>query len=463
MLTQDQKIALRIIMDGRNVFITGIPGSGKSYLINYFVSMCSKNKKIALTATTGLAATSIASHSVDLHADTEKLNVLDMMKRAAGINVEKKDSKKFSVSGTTIHHFSGAGLFNQELPKLISRIKRNKHSKKRWLNTDVLIIDEVSMLPPTILDMLDLIARAIRNCDKPFGGIQMILVGDFNQTEPVYKNGRPNKVYAFEADSWKYITHKYQLTTNMRQNKDSEFRDILSRVRTNTMTARDKELINERLGKAPPLNSDCIMVYSHNIDVDAINNRELARTCSDESDYKLYQSAVIITEKGNGIITEDYIRKSVLCPQTLKLCIGCKVMLLANLDVSAGLANGAIGFVESFCGGHPQVRFSEKPTPELITPYTWNFEEDGHVIGALTQYPLKLAYAATVHKTQGQTFKCACMDLSRVFAHGMLYTALSRVKSLDGLYLRGINWKMAAVDKAIQKFNKDILDCGIEE
>jgi ATP-dependent DNA helicase PIF1 len=460
MLTPDQKAALKLMMAGHNMFITGIPGSGKSYLVSHFVSVC-KGRRIALTATTGIAATSIMTHACD--AAPRDRDVLDLLRRAAGApprSVASAGSSGSAITGTTIHHFSGAGLFNMDYPRLVARVKRNKNSKKRWLNTDVLIIDEVSMLTPFVLDALDYIGRAIRGNDEPFGGIQLILVGDFNQTEPVYKNGRPEKVYAFEANAWSHVTHMFQLTTNMRQSKDAEFRAILSRVRTNSMTADDRARIEARIGVEPPPNSDCIMIYTHNMDVDSINNAELSRLCG-ATEYQVYPSQTIVTEQGKKLITQEFIEKNVLAPTNLKLCVGCKVMLLANLDVSEGLANGAVGYVDSFseCGKHPRVRFggavdSGKERIIDIMPYTWKFEDDGVMLGAFTQYPLKLAYAATVHKTQGMTFARAMMDLSRVFAHGMLYTALSRVKSLEGLYLRGINWKMAAVDKAIIDFNQ---------
>jgi ATP-dependent DNA helicase PIF1 len=432
-LTPDQTAALGIIMRGHNVFLTGIPGSGKTFLINHMLAAC-KNKRIAITATTGIAATNITSHTPS----------------------ESGDSRTRSIKGTTIHHFSGGGLFNLELPKLVAKVARNRPCKKRWIDTQILVIDEVSMLPAHILDALDHIARAIRRIDAPFGGIQLVLVGDFNQIEPIANAGQFEVKYAFEAESWRYITHKFRLTTNMRQDKDATYRRILTNIRSNNLTEDDKAIVKARIGVCPPPEAPYINIYTHNIDVDRINNDELKRL--DASEYHIYASKTAVTALGRNKITKEYIEKNVMCQTELKLCIGCRVMLLINLDTSIGLVNGALGRVDSFTnvsGKHyPIVEFGADR--HTVMPYTWKFEEDEQVLGELVQVPLKLAYAATVHKTQGMTFERASMDLTRVFAHGMLYTALSRVKSLDGLYLKGINWNNTRLCAKIKDFDASI-------
>jgi ATP-dependent DNA helicase PIF1 len=372
-LTPDQAAAFALVKGGHNMFITGEGGTGKSFLIRHIIKN-SANKMVAVTSTTGMSAVQIG--------------------------------------GVTIHHFSGARIFNEPVPVIVGRINKNKKQLQRWRKTHVLIIDEISMFPPKSFDMLDEIARQVRRNDKPFGGIQVILSGDMYQLPPVHK-GAPlgnQPRYVIQADAWKHITHTVVLKTNMRQ-IDDVFRGMLNQVRIGNITEEVRAFFEARRGLTPPADLNFIKIYTHNVDVDAINDQMLAQVGTQIKEYKC---AIVVNERGK--LTDQYLQNNAPCPLSLRLCIGCKVMHLVNTPVSDGgsLVNGSLGSVESFTpAGDPVIKFGS--VKHTIAKHTWTIEDDGKPIASYIQYPLKLSYCSTVHKIQGQTFDAAEIDLSRAF------------------------------------------------
>lgn len=412
-LTPDQNAALSLIDAGHNLYITGEGGTGKSFLIKHVIRRANSSQ-VAVTSTTGISAVQIG--------------------------------------GMTIHHFSGARIFNESVDIIVSRIMRNKKQRKRWLSTSILIIDEISMLPPTAFDMLEEIARKVRCSDEPFGGIQMVLTGDFYQLPPVCRAGELPR-YVFQSSAWKYITKTAVLTTNMRQT-DNEFRHMLNQVRTGSVDDKVRAFFDSRRNISPPSDETYIQIYTHNIDVDAINHKRLLEINAPINEYVC---SMTITEEGKkSTITEQYMRANTPCPLHLSLCVGCKVMHLVN-SPELGLVNGSLGVVvDIMSNGDPVVKF--KNGSQVIPKYTWNIEsvENKKIITLATyaQYPLKLAYCSTVHKIQGQTFDAVELDLSRAFGHGMIYVALSRVRTIGGLYIKGLDWRRLKVDGIVSGFHR---------
>ena len=410
-LTKLQQKAFDYMVKGENIFLTGPAGTGKSLVIHMFKNLYGKQKTIAITSTTGVSA--------------------------------------IVIGGTTLHSYLGIGLGTGSVDDLVAKIMKNSKAKQKWLSLDVLVIDEISMLSADLFDKLEQVARIVRRKnlprmlaenapEQPFGGIQLILSGDFLQLPVVGDENR----FCFEADSWKKcVSHTVQLTENMRQ-ADAEFQEILGDLRYGKLTKKAKKLLESRIGVE--LKNDLgikpTRIYTTNAAVDIMNEKELDKL-AENNDFYQYDMEVYFYEfvQDRNQALEKY-RKSSLAPERLQLCKGAQVMLLYNLDVPGGLANGSRGVVIDFVDGIPIVRFLngvECP----IDFYSWEVEEGKKKIVRLTQIPLKLAWAVTAHKSQGCTLDYAEVDLSNIFAYGQAYVALSRVKSADGLSIIEINFE----------------------
>jgi ATP-dependent exoDNAse (exonuclease V) alpha subunit len=405
-LTPDQKNAYDLVDNGKNVFITGSAGCGKSYLIDLIATTLSRSKIVSKTSTTGISA--------------------------------------LAIGGRTIHSFSGCGIFQGDI---LSRVRRTQSAVQRWKTVQLLIIDEVSMLSARQFDILNSVAKTIRKSRLPFGGIQLVLTGDFKQLPPVFKSSEDvaDSQQCFESKSWSECVNEVcTLTTNMRQG-DCEFAQVLNSIRLGDITPQIKSYISKRIG-LQPTDNNFIVLHSHNANIDTINNSELTKLktiLKNDTNYiKSYDMTVAIIDPKSGL-KEDTLITSCIAPQHLTLAVGCKVMLVVNQSVDAGLVNGSLGLVESFTkGGIPMIRFKHKNQLVVIDKHTWNIEDNNKVIATLSQLPLKLAYAATIHKCQGMTVDAAVMDLSRVFLKEQVYVALSRVRTITGLYLKGISWNI---------------------
>ncbi len=414
-LTEDQQIAYQLMVSGANVFITGLSGSGKSTVIKKFVEDFKNKKNIYVTSTTGVSA--------------------------------------LLIKGRTIHSFAGIGLGTADKLRLCDKIISNKKAYKRWKRVNVLIIDEVSMLSPQLFEKLEYIARDMRSNNKPFGGIQLILSGDFCQLPCV-----DNPDFCFECDAWaKCVTNTIYLRQIMRQ-LDTGFQTILNDVRMGKLCEDSKQKLQSRVGVKlhNELGIEPTKIFPTNAQSAKVNEAELM---------KLYKNGHVNSyemniECENDDIKEKFLRNSVV-EETVTLCEGAQVMLLFNMDIDSELVNGSRGVVTGFTkeDSLPIVKFLNGF--ETIIPYNvWDVEEDGIVILRACQIPLKVAYAVTIHKIQGCTLDYAEMDLSNIFEYGQAYVALSRVKKLENLSLVNIDFNKIKCNPKAKEYYSSIINPG---
>lgn len=422
-----QQEAMAILNDGQSVLLTGAAGTGKTYVLNQFVRHARANgKTVAMTATTGLAATHL--------------------------------------NGTTIHAWSGIGV-HDELPR-DHVLKMGKQRKDIIIKTDILVIDEISMLHDFRLDLVDEICRAVRETDKPFGGIQVILSGDFFQLPPV--NRQDSKQGSFVTSSQAWLEGDFTvcyLTEQHRQKSDQAYTDILNGIRAGVLTRRQLATLQARSGAVTDPWAAVTRLLTTNIDVDTINMGHLAELEGDSFTYDVATS-------GSKKYVEQ-LQRSCLAPEVLELKKGAHVMCIKN-SLEKKYVNGSLGIVEGFekHTNFPIVRLTNE---KLITikPDTWELIDGDKRRASISQLPLRLAWAITVHKSQGMTLDAARIDLSRAFVEGMGYVALSRVRSLEHLALDGLNGMALRVsplakqidaelrersDKAVVTFTKQIAD-----
>lgn len=395
-----QEKALEILKTGANCFLTGEPGAGKTHTINQFRDWAKQNGKVvAMTASTGIAATHI--------------------------------------NGVTIHSWIGAGLKKNLTDKQIDAILANDWTARRIEGADILIIDEISMLDADRLNDIDKIMRKQRNFmdDRPFGGAQVVFVGDFFQLPPVPDWDSKNKPqFAFQSAAWKAARlHVLYLTEQHRQ-EDPVFLRILSRMRSGTLEQEDIDVLTQRSIDGPP---DITRLFTHNKDVEHLNTIELEKLPGDAQRYDMYcQGIPFMVER---------LQKSCLSPQTLILKKGAIVMFTRNLfDRDTGkptYVNGTIGRVERFTKNGIPVVWTKDGKEIVVERAIWEYEENGVSKASIEQYPLRLAWALTVHKSQGVSLDAAFIDLSAAFEYGQGYVALSRVRSLEGLFLKAFNPK----------------------
>lgn len=391
-----QTEAFHLLKMGKNIFLTGEAGSGKTYLLNKYIQYLKENYvTVAVTASTGIAATHL--------------------------------------QGSTLHSWSGIGVRNtltdDDLEKIISsdRIKRN------YKKTRVLIVDEISMLHQYQLDMVDTIARLLLQPHLPFGGMQVILCGDFFQLPPISNDNSftQEKKFSFEANSWVngdfYVCYLHE---QHRQGNDPLYH-ILNDIRSGTAGEHTKVPLRTRYKKEPQGHTKATKLYARNVNVDLINERELANIDSEEKTFTMISD-------GFPLIVES-LKKNCLAPEELKLKIGAEVMFIKN-HVQGKYANGTRCTVVGFDRhqGWPIVKTYDDDTI-TTEPEKWQYEDDGIIRAIITQIPLRLAWAITIHKSQGMTLDTAEIDLGDAFEPGMGYVALSRVRRLDGLKLMNLN------------------------
>lgn len=441
-LSQEQRRVLQMVVDeGKNVFFTGSAGTGKSVLLREIIKdLRRKHEKrpdsVAVTASTGIAACNIG--------------------------------------GVTIHSFAGIGLGKEPTAQLVSKIRKNRKAAGRWARTQVLIIDEVSMVDPALFDKLEEIARVIRKKpDKPFGGIQIVITGDFFQLPPVNPGG--SVTFAFDAQSWdKVVQHKVNLTQVFRQ-KDESFVTMLNEMRFGRLSQKTIEAFR-KLERTPKYDDDIVPteLFPMRQEVDKANMGRLSALQSESQSYQAQDGGTLM-----GEARERILQNSIALP-VLHLKKGAQVMLIKNVDES--LVNGSVGKVIDFMDDNeynkavgvmemekeerdkaaristrkwPLVRFhlpNGGTRDYLARPEVWKTElPDGEVQASRTQVPLILAWAMSIHKSQGQTLPCCKINLNRVFEKGQAYVALSRATSIEGLQVLGFKpEKVMAHSRVIQ-------------
>jgi ATP-dependent DNA helicase PIF1 len=416
-LNSEQTEALTKILEGDNVFLTGPGGTGKSFLIRRIVeTLTEKGKKVAVTALTGCAALLLG-----------------------------KDAK-------TIYSWAGIGLGREAAAKIAMDIRKLPYKNKvlrRWLLTRTLIIDEVSMMTPALLELLDDVGQLVRRDSKPFGGIQVILVGDFFQLPPVMKQEdegpKQDTQFAFESERWKALNLKTIVLRQMMRQDDPVFQEILNQARWGRIDTESLKILDGRQNLPwQDLKIKPTLLFSRRAEVEMINERNLAalkgptqtfqaKTVFDTTLEKKYNEKSPEVQRAVAKLDRDAPYKA-----TLDLKVGTQVMLVYNLDQEAGLVNGSRGVVEGFKDGLPLVLFKDQGAPIPIGRQTWESEDVEGV--KRSQVPLIMAYAVTIHKCQGATLDSALIDIGpSTFEVGQAYVALSRVKNLESLYIYDID------------------------
>jgi hypothetical protein len=296
------------------------------------------------------------------------------------------------------------------------------------------------MLDGHVLDAVDAITRGFKDPNKPFGGLQVVLSGDLFQLPPVTKNGEP--YFVFNSNAWKTMGLKICYLEEQHRQDDGNLLSILNAIRSNNVDEAHFEELSERIKPAPE-GEDVIKLYTHNAHVDDINKTELAKLKGKSKTYEM-------TGKGRAAAVESLMNRC-LAPEHLTLKVGSEVMFVAN-NPAKGFYNGTLGKVIKFNGdGRPVVETRERVIS--VDEHTWKTEDGDKTIAEITQLPLRLAWAITIHKSQGMSLDAAEVDLSKSFEPGMGYVALSRVRSLDGLYIKGINNMAMVVNPQVSELD----------
>lgn len=401
-----QGIALEIMLSGESVLLTGSAGAGKTFVLNQFIKIAkNEGKHVSVTATTGLAATHLG--------------------------------------GTTIHSWSGIGISDELQPGFGDRMSKTRCEIIE--KTDVLIIDEISMLHDFRLDMVDEVCRVVRKIDKPFGGIQIIMSGDFFQLPPINRGDSRAGGFVVNSKVWQELDPVICYINEQHRQDDEELLDILNSMRAGELSKHYAEKLMARIDVEPENNNPVTELHTVNIDVDRLNNTRLDALNGDELFYTQ-------TTTGSTNYVET-LQRSVLAPAILRLKKGALVMAVKN-SPNRNYVNGSLGVVIDFesTTEYPVVEFKNGKVVTMI-PDTWELRDGDKKRASITQIPLRLAWAITVHKSQGMTLDAARIDLRKAFVEGMGYVALSRVKNLHSLFLTGINQMALTVSQDAQSID----------
>jgi ATP-dependent DNA helicase PIF1 len=426
MLTEKQQNAFNYMKLGKNVFLTGPGGSGKSFLIKYFIDWYKSEKeeddsKIFITSTTGLSS--------------------------------------ILIDGITINRYSGIGIGDKDVETLYKKIIKMKNLKKRWCNTRVLIIDEISMMESDIFDKLEILAKKIRKNDDPFGGIQIILSGDFLQLPPVKSNN-----FCFESFSWDMVIDKVFYFDKIIRQNDVNLQNVLNNIRIGIINEDVQKMLNSRL------NSDLIneegiiptLLFSKKNMVLQYNENELKKLINNGNENYTYSSyyefSKNITEESKEFYIE-MINSQYQVDDKLTFALSSQVMLTVNLP-ELELANGSRGIIIDFSKDNynfnPIVLFLNGKILE-IKPHEYIIDEDGDIIKKF-QIPLILSWAITIHKAQGMTLEFVKTDIGNsIFEYGQVYVVLSRVKNIEGLSLMNIDYSKIKAHPKILKYYENLI------
>lgn len=405
----NQGLALEIMLSGESVLLTGPAGAGKTFVLNQFIKLAKNDgKHVSVTATTGLAATHLG--------------------------------------GTTIHSWAGIGVMDALSNGYAEHMTKGR--REIIEKTDVLVIDEISMLHDYRLDMVDEACRLVRRKDEPFGGIQLIMSGDFFQLPPINRDDSRAGGFVVHSNAWRELDPTICYLQEQHRQDDEHLLDILNAMRAGDVRRHHAEKLLERVDAEVKEGNVMTELHTVNIDVDRINEARLDELPGDELFY---------TQATTG--ADNYVenlQRSVLAPATLRLKKGALVMAVKNAT-DRKYANGSIGTIIDFepATEYPVVEFRSGRVVSML-PESWELRDGDKKRASITQIPLRLAWAITVHKSQGMTLDAARIDLRKAFVAGMGYVALSRVKSLDTLYLVGINRMALQISEDAQNIDEGL-------
>ena len=456
-----QSSALNILKTGQNVFLTGSAGSGKTYTLNQYIDyLRARRVPVAVTASTGIAAT--------------------------------------HMSGTTIHSWSGIGIKDELTERDLSNLSRKQFLADRLKETAVLIIDEISMLHAKQLNLVNQVLKHVRKNDSAFGGIQVVVAGDFFQLPPIGSRGESNREkFAFMSEAWLdakfhicYLSEQHRQVSEA-ANGGLDLDDILNQIRRQEVTFEAIAALEATYGQDVDIKRT--RLYTHNLNVNKINDKELAALDGEMMRFEA-------TSTGDSKLV-DTLKKTVRTQDELTLKVGAKVMFIKN-NTELGVSNGTMGELVGFTAvkiddgkGNSEALIeevdaddnaetakktdtSDKQTAKTKKNTTqkmpvvrlnsgrevvaeteeWIIEDEtGEVLASYSQVPLCLAWAITIHKSQGMTLEAAEIDLSRTFELGQGYVALSRLKSLAGLQLLGMNEMSLQLDPLARGADKRFL------
>lgn len=402
-MNAEQRSALQTFELGCNMFITGPAGTGKSYTLKYIIQKAIQEEKVVgITASTGLAACLI--------------------------------------KGRTLHSYLGIGLATKDVSLLARAALQNKSLKSRLTKLDVLVVDEISQIDGELFDKVCKYLQFVRHNDAPFGGVQLVLCGDFCQLPPVKGS------FCFESDSWKTSDiHICQLKTLVRQSEDVEFQNMLSILRWGNCDDTLLETLQNLQTTTFPEHIRPTVLYSKNIDVDQMNIHELKAVGGPTNTYKtVYSSHPITIQWANSLRIAD----------KFECCVGAQVMVTHNSTTDPSIVNGTRGVIVKVF--HDSVIIKLVNGREVSIGYT-KLEHDDCVTAYVSFMPLKLAYAITIHKSQGMTLDAVEMDLGQsIFENGQAYTALSRARSLQSVKISNVLKKSFKTHPAVIDFYKGI-------
>ena len=438
--SKEQQLAYSKYLQKENIFITGPGGTGKSALIKYIQNDAYKKCiDIQVCALTGCAA----------------------------VLLECK--------AKTIHSWAGIGLGNGSIEQMVTKIMKNRYAKATWRSTDILIVDEVSMMSQKLFEMLDAIGKAIRKNSRPFGGIQLIFSGDFYQLPPVGSKDEPETMkFCFESPLWFQtfsLENHISLTKIFRQN-DPIYQRILNQIREGRIKRSSNEVLLANVGKQLEDNQTIVptKLFPKRSQVDYINVEKMIELQGKEYEYKVkYHTDLEMTAKERDIrmqVTKEqiktelmYLQSNLRCDEIVKLKVGAQVMCIVNIQLDNGdiLCNGAQGKIVGISPEeYPIVKYNNG-YQMTMKRHIWASELIPGI--GISQVPLILAWALTIHKAQGATMDMAEVDVgSGIFECGQTYVALSRVKSLEGLYLASFDAKRIRINKKVQDFYEVLED-----
>lgn len=401
----------------QNLLITGPAGTGKSFILNKL----REEYDIAVTSTTGIAAVNIG--------------------------------------GSTIHSWMGMGKGEKAAAYYAQELRTRPYMEQRYdriLRTEILAIDEISMMHPNFFTKMDEVLQLVRRCKEPFGGIQVIAFGDFYQLPPVIKEKDVFLDFCFETPLWKEANFQTTLLTKIyRQQGDATFAELLNRMRIGELTQEDIRALASRELSPSEYPSDCLFLFPDNANANIYNINMLAELQTEEKTY-IGEDCVKHTAPAAIKLFTDRLDKEVLAPKELVLKVDARVILLKNISFECGLVNGSMGTATSLDSRSIDVSFDNG---EFMSVEKEKFEihEGDTVVATREQFPLKLAYGLTIHKSQGMTLDKVCVDLKRVFADGQMYVGLSRCKTLEGTFLKSFNPNKVYVNPKVRQFYENLI------